>query len=45
MGLRAQIEDANGWDALGHPLAAVKVDGVIAEQHPIKAVQAVDENG
>ena len=40
------IEDADvGRNALGHPLAAVEVDGVVAEQYPVEAVEAVHEGG
>jgi hypothetical protein len=40
------IENADVWrNALGHPLAAVEVDGVVAEQYPVEAVQAIYEGG
>jgi hypothetical protein len=40
------VEDADvGRDALGHPLAPVEVNGVVAEQHPVEAVHAIHESG
>jgi hypothetical protein len=40
------VEDADvGRNALGYPLAAVEIDGVVAEQYPVEAVQAVHEGG
>ena len=40
------VEDTDvGRDALCHPLAAVEIDGIVAEQYPLEAVQAVHEGG
>jgi hypothetical protein len=32
-------------NALGYSLSTVEIDGVVAEQHPVEAVQTVHESG
>ena len=40
------VEDARvGWYAFGYSLTPVEVDGVVAEQHSVEPVKAVDEDG
>ena len=40
------VEDADvRRNTFGHSLAAVEVDGVVAKQHSVEAVQAIHEGG